>query len=166
MAILRERPSCLLTLSPVALTLIAPEPLLLLLLKEPSSPVPLQSVRHRSTASFSQAREGPPHEPDRKFGLAHNRVAVAVCVGHPHQRDRIAQHCANDGEEDHGEVESQEQRDSKTRHPLHEGVVELSPPFLHWSPSSPRRLLAVSVLSVRSALAATDGGHEDNASKM
>src|SRR5829696_3936842 len=152
MTILSKRPSRMLTLSPVSLTLVAPEPFLLFPLKELLSLALLQSVRHRSTASFSQAREGPPHEPDRKFGLAHNCVAVAVCVGHPHQRDRIAQHCANDGEEDHGEVESQEQRDSKTRHPLHEGVVELSPPFLHWSPSSPRRLLAASVLSVRSAL--------------
>jgi hypothetical protein len=46
MTILRERPSCLLALSPVALTIIAPEPLLLLPLKELSSVVPLQSMRH------------------------------------------------------------------------------------------------------------------------
>src|SRR5215212_7681523 len=134
MAILCERPSCLLTLSPVALTLIAPEPLLLLPLKEPSSPVPLQSVRHQSTASFSEARVGPPHEPGREFKLAHDRVAVAVCVGCCHRHDCIGQRCGNDGEEDHGEVQCQKQRERATRRPLYEGVVEPSPPLLHRSP--------------------------------
>src|SRR5215213_8070272 len=94
MTFLRERPSCLLALSPVALTLIAPEPLLLLPLKELSSLVFLQSVRHCSTASFSEARASRSHEPDREFGLAHYAVAVAVCARHCHRHDCIAQRCA------------------------------------------------------------------------
>src|SRR5215204_3918604 len=145
MTILRERPSCLLALSPVALTLIASEPLLLLPLKELSSLVFLQSVRHCSTASFSKPRAGSPHEADHEFGLAHYAVAVAVCAGHCHRHDCIAQRCGNDGEEDHGEVQCQKQRECATRRPLYEGVVEPSPPLLHRSPPhrgvcSPRSL--------------------------
>src|ERR671913_638503 len=134
MPILCERPSCLLALSPVALTLIAPELLLLLLLKELSSLVFLQGVRHRSTASFSETRAGPPHESDREFGLAHDRVAVAVCIGHCHRRECIGQSCGNDGEEDHGEVQCQKQRECATSRSLYEGVVEPCPPLLHRSP--------------------------------
>src|SRR5215211_9163243 len=134
MAILCERPSCLLALSPVTLTLIAPEPLLLLLLQNLSPLVPLQSVRHHSTASFTEARADPPYASDREFGLAHDRVAVAVCVGHCHWHDYIGQRCGNDGQEDHGEVKCQKQRECATRRPLYEGVVEPSPPILHRSP--------------------------------
>src|SRR5215211_2597212 len=134
MTILCERPSCLLALSPVALTLVAPEPLLLLPIKELSSLVSLQSVRHCSTASFSEARAGPFHEEDREFGLAHYAVAVAVCAGHCHRHGCIAQRCGNDGEEDHGEVQCQKQRECATCRPPYEGVVEPPPPLLHRSP--------------------------------
>src|SRR5215207_4603631 len=109
-----ERSSCLLALSPVALTLIAPEPLLYLPLKELSPLVPLQSVRHHSTASFSEARAGPPHEPDREFGLTPDRVAVAVRVGHCRRHDCIGQRGGNDGQEDHGEVQCQKQTERAT----------------------------------------------------
>src|SRR5215213_5647169 len=121
----------MLALSPVALEPVAPEPLLLLALKELSPLALLQSVRHRSTASFYEAREGPPHEPDREFGLAHDRVAVAVCVGHCHWHNCIGQRCGNDDEKDHREVQCQKQRERATRHPLYEGIVEPSPPLLH-----------------------------------
>src|SRR3712207_5565875 len=58
---IRERPSGVLTLSPVALALVAPEPLLPLPLKELSPLALLQSIHHRSAASFSGFRERPPH---------------------------------------------------------------------------------------------------------
>src|SRR5215211_3958941 len=123
MAILHERPSCLLALSPVALTLIALELLLLLLLKELSPLVFLQSVRRRSTASFCEARAGPPHEADREFGLAHDRVAFAVCVGHCHRHDCIRQHGGNDGEEDHGKFSARNKESAQPVAPFTKGLL-------------------------------------------